>query len=513
VTGDGGRRRGSVALPSLAAGALLALSLPPWGWWPLAFVGAAVLYLRLAGLRPRTRFLAGWLAGLGCFIPGLWWVGAFTGYGAMALMAIEALSTAVAAAVVPPRRGRLPAYAGAFTLLEAVRMTWPFGGLPIGGVFLGQAGGPLLGAARLGGPLLLTALVWLGGAGLGELATAVRRAPAAAGAVRRARAAAGAVVACSLIVVVAAVGALAPDGGTAVGHLGIAAVQGGGRRGVSEAEVDPSTVFDAQLAATRAVDRTGAGRPALVVWPEDVIALTGLLAGSPQAATMSALARRLRATVVAGVTEVVSVSAFRNEVVAWGPTGRVAGTFEKVHRVPFGEYVPYRGFFARFANLSKVPLDAVPGRGTGLLRTPAAPLGVLISYEVFYADRSRASVRAGAELLVVPTNTSSYATDQIPSVEVAADRIQAVEAGRSVVQAAPAGFTSVVDEHGDVLRQSALGRRQVVTATVALRRGWTLYVRFGDLPTLALSGLALVAGWLRARVGGSGADRNPAVQS
>ena len=49
-------------------------------------------------------------------------------------------------------RGRLLAFPGAFTLLEAVRMTWPFGGLPIGGVFLGQAGGPLLGAARLGGP-------------------------------------------------------------------------------------------------------------------------------------------------------------------------------------------------------------------------------------------------------------------------------------------------------------------------------------------------------------------------
>jgi len=47
--------------------------------------------------------------------------------------------------------------------------------------------------------------------------------------------------------------------------------------------------------------------------------------------------------------------------------------------------VPYRGFFAHLANLSAVPLDAVPGTGTGLLPTPAAPLGAMISYEVFYA--------------------------------------------------------------------------------------------------------------------------------
>ena len=51
-------------------------------------------------------------------------------------------------------------------------MTWPFGGLPLGGVFLGQADGPVLGVARLGGPLGLTAAVYLGGVGVGALAEA-----------------------------------------------------------------------------------------------------------------------------------------------------------------------------------------------------------------------------------------------------------------------------------------------------------------------------------------------------
>jgi len=88
---------------------------------------------------------------------------------------------AAAAVLVPPERGRLCSFVGAFTLLEAVRMTWPFGGVPLGGVFLGQAGGPLLVVARLGGPLLLTALVWLGGAALGELVINGHRALAGAG--------------------------------------------------------------------------------------------------------------------------------------------------------------------------------------------------------------------------------------------------------------------------------------------------------------------------------------------
>ena len=497
------RRWGRVVVPSVVSGIAVALSLPPWGWWPLAFVGAAVLYWRLAGLRLRTRLLAGWLAGLGCYVPGLFWARAFNWYGAAVLMAAEALSTAVAAGLVPPVRGRLPAFAGAFTLLEAVRMTWPFGGLPIGGVFLGQAGGPLLGAARLGGPLLLTAVVWLGGAGLGELAVQVvagRRTddrartwwPVPPGTV------AGA-VAILLVVMVGVVGALAPDGGPPVRRISVAAVQGGGRRGFSQQEVSPATVYTAQLAATSVIGQRDGGRtPQLVLWPEDVISLAGPLAGTPPAATMAELARQLRTTVVAGVTETVSSTAFRNLVVAWGPSGRVIGTFEKVHRVPFGEYVPYRSFFAHFANLSAVPLDAIPGAGTGLLRTPAGPLGVMVSYEVFYAERGRSSVRAGAELLVVPTNTSSYATSQVPAQEVAADRVQAVEEGRDLVQAAPTGFSTVVDDRGDVLQRTDLGRRQVLLATVGLRTGRTVYERTGDWPVLVFAGLAVLAGWLLA---------------
>jgi apolipoprotein N-acyltransferase len=265
---------------------------------------------------------------------------------------------------------------------------------------------------------------------------------------------------------------------------------------VSKEQVPPSTVFDAQVAATSPVAEAHPS-PDLVLWPEDVVALDRPLAGSPQAAWLSSAARRLHTTLVAGVTEPASSTTFRNKVVAWGPDGRVVGVFEKVHRVPFGEYVPARSFFAHFADLSGVPTDAIPGHGTGLMRTPAGPLGLMVSFEVFYASRSRASVRAGAELLAVPTNTSSYSTSQVPAQEVAADVVQAVQTGRDLVQAAPTGFSTVVTQRGVVVDRSVLGRRQVLTATVALRRGMTPYDHWGDVPVLILSALALVAGWAR----------------
>jgi len=524
-------RPGRVVIPAVASGVGLALSLPPWGWWVLAFPAAGLLWWRLGGLRPRTRLWAGWVAGLGLYVPGLFWARSFTLPGALVLMAVEAAFVAVACLVVPsgPVVARMMAFPAALTLAEAARMRWPFGGLPIGGVFLGQADGPVLGVARLGGPLGLTIAVYLGGAGLAALVAATAKAVrdgararefaradpggggggaggagggAPVGLVAGAVAGLGPLVASgavALVIVALAAAAAdhAPDGGASLGTVSTAAVQGGGARGYSRSQIDPVVVLAAQLAETRLLARQDHGAvPALVLWPEDVVSLDTALADSPEQADLSALARSLRTTLVVGVTETVSTTAFRNEIVAFGPDGALVARFEKVHRVPFGEYVPYRGFFAHLGNLSAVPRDAIPGTGSGLLETPAAPLGAMVSYEVFYADRGRDAVRHGAQLLIVPTNTSSYATAQVPTQEIAAAEIQAVQQGRDLIQAAPTGYSAAITNRGTLLQRSVLGAPQIVAATLSRRDGWTVYVRFGDELPLALAGLALVVGWV-----------------
>jgi apolipoprotein N-acyltransferase len=499
-------RRGRVAVPALASGVGLALSLPPWGWWILAFPAAGLLWWRLGGLRPRTRLWAGWLAGLGCYGPGLMWARSFTVPGALVLIAIEALFMAVAALAVPrgPVVARAVAFPAAMVLAEAARTSWPFGGLPIGGVFLGQAGGPLLGVARLGGPLALTLVVYAGGVGLGALVECGVRAArdgAPAGVFAGwGRSALVGVVALGGVATVALVADHAPDGGPSVGTVTAAAVQGGGARGFRKSQIDPRVVLAAQNAATTQMQRLDHGTaPELVLWPEDVVSLSELLTDSPEDSVLSGLARSLQTTLVVGVTETVSATAFRNEVVAFGPDGSLVSRFEKVHRVPFGEYVPDRSFFAHLASLSAVPLDAVPGHGTGLLTTPAAPLGAMVSYEVFYADRGRSAVRAGAQVLIVPTNTSSYATDQVPTQEIAASEVQAVQQGRDLLQAAPTGYSAAITNRGVLEHRSVLGARQVVFASLSRRTGITLFVRYGDLPTEVLAAVGLAFGWWWAR--------------
>ena len=135
---------------------------------------------RPAGL--RTRLLAGWVAGLGCFVPGLFWARDFNWYGAVVLMVVEALSMGAGGGAGAAGRGAgcRPSSAPS-PCCEAVRMTWPFGGLPIGGVFLGQAGRP---AARHGPPRRAPAAHRAGLGGRGR-AGAVGDGPAGPGVGRR----------------------------------------------------------------------------------------------------------------------------------------------------------------------------------------------------------------------------------------------------------------------------------------------------------------------------------------
>jgi len=478
------------ALAALAAGCLVALSLPPFSLWPLALVGVAVLTWVLRDSSLGGRVAAGLLAGIGQFVIGLAWADKFTFLGYVALVVLQSAMFAAAGALAPGGRARVPALAGLLTLAEVVRERWPFGGVPPGGIALGQVNGPLVGTARVGGTVLLVGLTYLAGAALEELA---------ASCIRRRRVPVGehpselvsSLVSLAVVAALCIWGVLAPDGGPPLRTLRVALVQGGGTRGLSDLEIPPSVVYAAALRTTRRVHRP----VDLVLWPEDIVALSGPLRDSPESAQLAALARSLHTTFLAGVTETVGAHRFRNEIVAYSPSGAITAVFEKVHRVPFGEYVPWRSFFSHLANLQAIPRDAVVGHGSGLMATPAGPVAVLVSYEVFFPDRGRSGVRAGGKLLVVPTNTSSYPSEQAPAQEIAASRLQAIEEGRDLLQAAPTGYSAVIDNRGRVLQETSLSASAVLRARVPLRGGTTVYTRFGDVPTLLLALCAAVAGW------------------
>jgi apolipoprotein N-acyltransferase len=313
---------------------------------------------------------------------------------------------------------------------------------------------------------------------------------AVAAVVRRAMRPALAAVGVAVVAVVVA--AAAPEGHGTGERLRVAVVQGGGPQGTTSLETDPRDVFDAHLAASDLVSSP----VDLVLWPENTVDVEGPLVESVEGTELAELARRLETTLVVGATEGDdAVDGFHNVAVAFDADGEVVDRHEKERRVPFGEFVPFRSLIEPLAPAALPDRDAIVGTGPAVLWTPVGPLGVVISWEVFFPDRARDAIGNGGEVLLNPTNGSSFTGTQVQGQQVASSRLRAIETGRWVVQAAPTGFSAVVAPDGDVRQRTGVSERRVLEDVVERRTGRTWAVRFGDWLPLALALLSLAGGW------------------
>ena len=269
-------------------------------------------------------------------------------------------------------------------------------------------------------------------------------------------------------------------------------------------------MFERHLAASELVESP----VDLVVWPEDVVDVDGPVEQAREGAELSALADSLDTILVAGVIEGEGEH-FHNAAVAFGPDGEVIDRVEKERRVPFGEFVPFRGLIEPFAPDALPERDALVGHGDPVLDLPepVGPVGVVISWEVFFPDRARDAIGHGGEILLNPTNGSSFTGTQVQGQQVSSSRLRALETGRWVLQAAPTGFSAIVTPGGDVVERTGVSEQRVLHGTVERRTGRTWAVRFGDWLPLALALAALAAGWtyeLRRRTSVPAPTRNDA---
>jgi apolipoprotein N-acyltransferase len=470
----------------LATGAVAAASLPPWGWWPLGFAGIALLDRLVADRPARARFGRAWLVGIGLYIPSLLWMADLTlpGY-LIASAAYAALLGGAAAAMPASAPGRWLALPGAIAVVELVRWSWPFGGVPLSTLAIGQVSSPLAGVLRVGGTLLLLETTVIVGV---ALAAVLARAWRAAGA------------AAAVVIALVAVAAVAPDGHR-VGGVDVALVQGGGPQGTRAADTDEREVFERHLRASSLVD----GPVDVVFWPEDVVDVDGPVTDAREGSELGSLSRRFGAPVVAGTVEGEVVDGhdrFRNASVVFDAEGKVVSRYEKVHRVPFGEFVPLRSILEAVAGDSLISSEAIAGDGPAVIDIPGVgEVATAISWEVFFGDRVREGVQRGATLVANPTNGASFSGTFVQSQQVASSQMRAIETGRWVVQIAPTGFTAIVDHHGHVLARTAVSEAAVLQGAVALRAGETWYVRAGLAPGLAVAvgSAALAAATARRR--------------
>ncbi len=480
------------SLYCLLGGLLVAASLPPWGFWPLAFFGIALFETGLQQAdRGRQRAARGFVFAAAWLGPGMVWMWFLTAPGYLLATAMFAGFHAVAALVAPRGPWRVLGRPAAHTLAEALRLCFPFGGVPLATLAIGQAGGPFIGVARIGGVLLLTWFTFQIGfalAGPSPFVPALAR--------QRGVTAKGEWHGVTVFLAALAVWAISPlaDGTSAVNEplLRVAVVQGGGPQGTHANNTDSREVFDRHMDATATI---GAGSVDFVLWPENVIDVLDF-ATSDELKSVSEEAARIGAPFAVGITEdTPDGEHFLNAQVIVTPEGDIYDRYDKVRRVPFGEYMPMRGLLSALgAPTDLVPRDAVAGTGPAVLALPdGTKMGVVISWEVFFGGRANEGIEHGGEFIINPTNGSSYTWTVLQSQQVAASKLRAVEQGRWVAQAAPTGFSAFISPGADVFQRTSVSEQEVIVHDIERRTGRTWYSYLGNLPWVALMVLLLGA--------------------
>jgi apolipoprotein N-acyltransferase len=251
---------------------------------------------------------------------------------------------------------------------------------------------------------------------------------------------------------------------------------------------------------TRSFARAHAGgRPALILWPEIPVSL--YFHDDPVVrARLVQLAQATRSYLLVGIVDFRPAERGArqptNSVVLLAPDGGFVGQYDKIHLVPFGEYVPLGRWLAFLEPLTAEVSDFVPGRGPAVLPVGESRLGPLICYEAIFPGLVRQFVAEGADVLVNVSNDGWYGRSAALEQHLNLARVRAVENRRFLLRATNTGITAVVDPYGRLVAQAPVETRTVLVAGYAPRREPTPYTRHGDW-FAALSALVAVAALAR----------------
>lgn len=473
------------------AGALAALGQAPFDFFAAGFVAFPVLVWLIDGTAPGPEgnalkrlvpaFAVGWWFGFGYFLAGLWWIGSallveadsFAWALPLAVVGIPMLLAFFHAAAVAGARsmwadgiGRIAALALGFGMAEWLR-SFLFTGFPWNPV----------GFAAMPVPLLMQSVIVTGVAGMNALAVLVFAMPALAAA-RRDRLAGTAL----------AVGLAAAHAG--FGYLRMNMPEPEAERTLSvrivQPNVDLSEKWDesvrsrifAEMLALSAQRGAGGAPPQLVLWPETAVPF--LFSDRPDAlAAIGDMLSEGQMLMTGAVRAEAGMGTagdwpYYNSVMAIDDGGEIVDVVDKLHLVPFGEYLPFAGIMARLGIGQFVagPMNFVAGSERHAIELPGSASAVpFICYEIIFPGLVAVDA-ASADLIVNVTNDAWFGDTPGPYQHFRQAQVRSVENGIPLLRAANTGISGVVDGRGRIIDALAMNVPGVIDVDVALESRW-----------------------------------------
>ncbi len=223
----------------------------------------------------------------------------------------------------------------------------------------------------------------------------------------------------------------------------------------------------------------------LIVWPESPAPFyTG---DSAFRDMISNIARQTNASVLVGSIGVRNAmqapgqkTEIYNSAALVRPTGEWTARYDKVHLVPFGEYVPFPKIFNFAGGLTAAVGDFARGTSREPLSADGEKLGVFICYESIFPDEVRDFAKNGAELLVNISNDGWYGDSGAYAQHLAQTRMRAIENERWLLSTTNTGVTASIDPYGRIIARAERKIRTTLVAPYALTSVITFYTRHGD---------------------------------
>jgi apolipoprotein N-acyltransferase len=286
----------------------------------------------------------------------------------------------------------------------------------------------------------------------------------------------------------------------------VALVQGNIDQGVT---ADPTSARD-RLRIYGELSRRAAPGVRLVVWPEGAVpvyrgeepavlaSLTTLaatvdrplLVGTADAEPARAPGERPRSPLEASASP--PEARYLNTALLVSGAG-VSARYDKMHLVPFGEYVPLKRLLLFVDAVAAELRDMSPGRTTTVFPLAGAPFGTVICYEVIFPSLFRRFVAEGATFMLNLTNDAWVGDSSGPLQHLAMVPLRAVENRVAVGRAANTGVSALVAPSGAIVEALPLGRRGSLHVEVPLTAGGTFYTRHGDWFAHAMSAVSAAA--------------------
>jgi apolipoprotein N-acyltransferase len=230
--------------------------------------------------------------------------------------------------------------------------------------------------------------------------------------------------------------------------------------------------------------------PGVIAWPESP---SPFVSDEPRLIDlMHTLATTARAPVVAGMLGRDQNGTY-NSGVFTAPDGNIIGRYDKIHLVPFGEYVPYREVFFFAKHLTQQLVDLQRGKDRKVFRANGHTFGVFICYESIFAEEVRQFAINGAQVFVNISDDGWYGDTSAPWQHMNMTRMRAVENQRWILLDTNNGVTTSIDPYGRVTLSAP---RHVATSLVVrygYDNGLTFYTRYGDLFAILCGIITLVA--------------------